>query len=384
MTTLKAEAGERLEYFPAPETHEIRRAVRDWVSDHAGTERAIAQRLGDEPWDRGLWQAAAGDLGLGSLLLPEALGGVAGTYEQAAAVFEEFGRGLLAVPILGNLAFGLGALLPLINRSNPDPTLAALARDIADGAVTVALAAEDTRGAWNGKRPQASAHRGAFALDGECGLVVDAPRAQRLLVFAGPEDQLGLYLVDTADARVLARPTLDPSQELADISFADTPAILLADDEDARDAMRHALVLARVAIAALSLGGAQAALDEAVQYALTRKQFGQPIAGFQAVKHLCANALLAIQQARAVVSYATWALDDGSPESERALLAAKIAATQAYTQSAATAVQLFGAMGTTREVSVQVHFRRARFLALLLGPDDVDLATLADRLGFTP
>jgi alkylation response protein AidB-like acyl-CoA dehydrogenase len=131
------------------------------------------------------------------------------------------------------------------------------------------------------------------------------------------------------------------------------------------------------------VGGAQSALDEAVRYALARHQFGKPIAAFQAVKHMCADALLAIQEAKAVLAYATWALDDGSPEAERALLAAKISATDAYVASAARAVQVFGAMGTTREVSVQVHFRRARFLSLILGSNDTDRETLADQLGLS-
>jgi alkylation response protein AidB-like acyl-CoA dehydrogenase len=378
----------RLGYFPSEDTQALRGAVRDWVSGNTGGARTAAQRLGDEPWDPAVWRGIAG-LGVGDLLLPEALGGMGAGYEDFAASLEEVGRGLLATPVLGSLAFALGALLPGL-REGPAaevaPAAAAdvapaaeLARQIAAGDVIAAVAATDLAGDWHGARPVATAAGDGYTVDGAAGIVVDAPRAGVLLVFAERAGVLGLYRVEHAD--LSARPALDPSQEVADVRFDATPATLLLEPADA--ALDHTLRLGRLAVAALSIGGAESALDDAVAYAKARRQFGRPIAQFQAVKHLCADALLAIQQARAVLAYATWALDDGSPEAERALLAAKIAATDAYVATAATAVQVYGAMGTTREVAVQVHFRRARFLSLLLGGNDEDRDALADQLGFS-
>jgi alkylation response protein AidB-like acyl-CoA dehydrogenase len=364
---------QRLEYFPSEDTRALRGAVRDWVAGSTGGARTAAQRLGDEPWDPALWRGIAG-LGVGELLLPESLGGMGRGYEDLAASLEEIGRGLLATPVLGSLAFALGALLPGRGEGTAD-----LARQVAAGEVVAALAVGDAAGDWHGTRPVATAAGDGYTVDGAAGIVVDAPRAGVLLVFAERSGVLGLYRVD--GARLHPRPALDPSQEVADVRFDGAPAQLLIEPADA--ALAHALRLGRLAVAALSIGGAEAALDEAVQYALARRQFGRPIAQFQAVKHLCADALLAIQQARAVLAYATWALDDGSPEAERALLAAKIAATDAYVAAAGTAVQVYGAMGTTREVAVQVHFRRARFLSLLLGGNDEDRDALADQLGFS-
>ena len=373
MTVTDQDLMQRLEYFPSEDTQALRAAVRDWVAGNTGGARTAAQRLGDEPWDPALWRGITG-LGVGELLLPESAGGMGRGYEDFAASLEEIGRGLLATPVLGSLAFSLGALLPGLTDGSAE-----LARQIAGGDVVAALAVADPAGDWHGARPVATAAGAAYTVDGDAGSVVDAPRADVLLVFAERSGVLGLYRVDGAESR--RRPALDPSQEIADVRFDGTPARLVIEPADA--ALDHALRLGRLAVAALSIGGAEAALDEAVRYALARRQFGRPIAQFQAVKHLCADALLAVQQARAVLGYATWALDDSSPEAERALLAAKIAATDAYVTSAATAVQVYGAMGTTREVAVQVHFRRARFLSLLLGGNDEDRDALADQLGFS-
>jgi alkylation response protein AidB-like acyl-CoA dehydrogenase len=367
---------QRLEYFPSEDTQTLRAAVRSWVAGNTGGARSTAQRLGDEPWDPALWRAIAGELGVGELLLPESLGGLAAGYEDFAASVEEIGRGLLATPLLGSLAFSLGALLPILTGGDEAGDLA---RRIASGRTVAALAVADLSGDWRGRRPTSD----GSTVDGECGLVVDAPRADVLLVLAERSGVPGLYSVEAGAVELRQQPALDPSQEIADVRFAGTPARLLVEGEQAQAALESALRLGRLAVAATSIGGAESALDDAVQYALARRQFGRPIAAFQAVKHMCADALLAIQEARAVLAYATWALDDGSPEAERALLAAKIAATDAYVATAERAVQVYGAMGTTREVAVQVHFRRARSLSLLLGANDEDRDTLAEQLGFS-
>jgi alkylation response protein AidB-like acyl-CoA dehydrogenase len=382
VTATEEDVSGRLRYFPSRDTESLRAAVRSWAEGNTGGAAAVAQRLGDTPWDPQLWRSIAGGLGVGGVLLPEALGGLGAGYEDYAASLEELGRGLLATPVLGSLAFGLGALLPLLAEGPPNGPTSDLAVRIAEGQTVAALAVADMAGTWTGSRPAAAAAGDGYVLDGECGVVIDAPRADVLLVFAERSGVLGLFEADAGAAQLHARPCLDPSQEVADVVFGHTPARLIADGPTAERAFTHALRLGRLAVAAEAVGGAEAALDDAVAYALARRQFGRPIASFQAVKHMCADALLAVQEARAVLSYATWALDDEAPEAERALLAAKIAATDAYVAAAERAVQIFGAMGTTREVSVQVHFRRARFLALLLGSNDTDRETLAGLLGF--
>jgi alkylation response protein AidB-like acyl-CoA dehydrogenase len=372
VTVTEDELTDRLDYFPSEDTQALRGAVRAWVTGNTGGARSVAQRLGDEPWDPATWRSIAGDLGVGDLLLPESLGGMAAGCEEFAATVEELGRGLLATPVLG-FAFSLGALLPAL------PEHGELARRIGSGRTVAALAVADLAGDWHGPGPAAD----GSTVDGECGLVVDAPRADVLLVFAERAGVLGLWSVEAAAAEVRQHPALDPSQEIADVRFSRAPATLLVEGDAAHAALDSALRLGRLAVAALSIGGAESALADAVGYALARRQFGRPIAKFQAVKHMCADALLAIQEAKAVLAYATWALDDGSPEAERALLAAKIAATDAYVAAAERAVQVYGAMGTTREVAVQVHFRRARFLSLLLGANDEDRDALADQLGLS-
>ena len=131
--------------------------------------------------------------------------------------------------------------------------------------------------------------------------------------------------------------------------------------------MEAAVRLARLAIAAEGVGAAEEALRLMVSYAKSRYQFGRPIGGFQAVKHKCAEALIAIEAAKATVSYASWALDDGSPEADLAVLAAKIASVEAFVATAADCIQIHGTFGYTREAPSQSYFRRARWLSLFLG-----------------
>lgn len=393
-TTAPDDLLHELPYFPSADTELRRHAVRAYVTGNLTGPTMLAQRLGEQQFDLAQWRRIMDDIGVGGLLLPESLGGLALGYEDFSVCVEELGRGLLAAPVLGSLALSLGALLPLVGgaaasaqaaaettATAADGPAAQLATGIAAGRTVAALAFADAAGDAHADPPVAVATGDGYTLRGHSELVVNGPQADAFLVFADIDGAPALLRVDASAVVVTAHPSLDPSCPVAAVTFDDAPGVLLATGDAAHAALEGALRLARIAAAALSVGGAESALDETVAYALARHQFGRPIAAFQAVKHMCADSLLAIQQARAVLSYAVWALDDGSPEAPRALLAAKIAATDAYVLAAGNGVQIHGAMGTTLEMAVQVHFRRARFLSLLLGSNDHDREQLARQLG---
>src|SRR5207248_692730 len=82
-------------------------------------------------------------------------------------------------------------------------------------------------------------------------------------------------------------PALDQTRQLARLEFAGVTARLIGSPGDGAAALDRALDVAAVALAAEQLGGAQRALDMAVEYAKTRRQFDRPIGSFQAIKHRC-------------------------------------------------------------------------------------------------
>jgi alkylation response protein AidB-like acyl-CoA dehydrogenase len=101
----------------------------------------------------------------------------------------------------------------------------------------------------------------------------------------------------------------------------------------------------------------------ATDYAKVRKQFGQPIGGFQAIKHLLANVAVGLEFARPVVWRAAYALQHGEQHAATHVSHAKLAAIDVAMLAAETAIQVHGAMGYTYEVDLHYWMKRTWALA---------------------
>jgi alkylation response protein AidB-like acyl-CoA dehydrogenase len=124
---------------------------------------------------------------------------------------------------------------------------------------------------------------------------------------------------------------------------------------------------AAVLVAFEQVGGAQAALDMAREYALGRFAFGRQIASFQAIKHKLADMYVGIELARSNAYYGAWALSKDAPVLGVAAAAARVAASEAYYQAAKENIQVHGGMGFTWEFDCHLHYRRAKLTGLMLG-----------------
>ncbi len=115
------------------------------------------------------------------------------------------------------------------------------------------------------------------------------------------------------------------------------------------------------------MGGARACLEAARGYALERRAFGRPIGSFQAVKHRLADAFAEIELAAANAAAALRVLADGGNVA-RAAAVARLSAIHAFHVAAEANVATHGGMGFTWEADCHLYLRRARLLALALGP----------------
>ncbi|WP_373490088.1 acyl-CoA dehydrogenase family protein [Parasphingorhabdus sp.] len=148
----------------------------------------------------------------------------------------------------------------------------------------------------------------------------------------------------------------------ASLQSVDPLRKLAAAPENATDDP-HLLDLGALMSAAQLVGIADAMLEQAVEYAKMRHQFGQPIGAFQAVKHHLATATVALEFAKPVVWRAAQAMDDSIDRASVHVSHAKLAAGDAALQMAETAIQIHGAMGYTYEVDL--HFWMKRSWALI-------------------
>jgi alkylation response protein AidB-like acyl-CoA dehydrogenase len=193
-----------------------------------------------------------------------------------------------------------------------------------------------------------------------------------IVVAASPKgDGASLYIVALDQAGVSRESvrTLDFSRDHAKIDFKDADADLLGGDGAGWSAAQHLLDRAAVLFAWEQVGGADAALDQAKEYAMGRYAFGRPIASYQAIKHKLAHMYVKNTLARSNCYYGAWALSSGSAELPLAAATARVAGIQAYLNAAQENVQTHGGMGFTWEFDCQFYYRRAKLLSVNIGSE---------------
>jgi acyl-CoA dehydrogenase len=174
-----------------------------------------------------------------------------------------------------------------------------------------------------------------------------------------------LALCDLANVTRTPLESFDNSRLYAGLAFSYSPAEVIAEGEGARGLALEALSRMALVAAWEQLGGAEALLFIARDFANTRKAFGQPIGVFQSVKHRIAELYGLVEITRANCIHA--ASREGEGDFLRAASAARLSATEAYDTAARDTMQIHGGIGVTWESGLHLHMRRARSLAIELG-----------------
>ena len=136
----------------------------------------------------------------------------------------------------------------------------------------------------------------------------------------------------------------------------------------------------RLGMAAASVGLAQACVDEAVKYAKERKQFGRPIADFQAISFMIADMATETEAARQLTYHAALLKDANSPEAGQACSMAKYYASEVANRNAYKAVQIHGGYGYIRDYKVERLYRDARILSIFEGTSQIQQLVIANSL----
>lgn len=361
------------------DSHAVRRAMES----PEGYEAQVWQRIGQELY----WPA---------LMIPEAFGGLGLGFVELAILLEQSGRHLLCSPFFATAALATPALMLGTNTALQADWLGAIAAG--DTRATLAFA---SHGGWEADSVQvvATPDASGYRLNGRYAQVLDGAQAQLLIVAArlpGSAGEHGLCLfalpADTPGVSRVALPTLDQTRRLARIELHDVQLDsrhLLAEAGQGWPLLRDTLQIGAIALAAEQVGGAQQSLDLTLAYIGERQQFGRSIASFQAIKHRCADMMLALECARSAAYYAACVAQerlapDGDPRVAAALddaaATAKIHASEAFFQCAAESIQLHGGVGFTWEYDPHLYFKRARASEQLLGQPTLHRERLAARI----
>ncbi|WP_042364977.1 acyl-CoA dehydrogenase family protein [Streptacidiphilus neutrinimicus] len=268
------------------------------TEDQGRLRDGLRQALTDRRLD---WEELTG-IGVFQLRVPEQDGGLGLGLPEAVLVFEEAGRAVLSGPLVGTEV--AAAVLGLGGRAE-------VVRVPARGPV----------------------------------LVPELPGLDHVLLLR-PDDSLAVLPAAACDAS--PAPAVDPDRPLWRLE-GDLPPGERASAPQARRVAADATLLT----AALQSGLAARAVAEAVAYARTREQFGQPIGAFQAVQHLCADMLARAELARVAVYAAAVSGDPGE------IAGAKLLADEAAVRGARDCLQVHGGMGFTWEARVHRLLKRA-------------------------
>ena len=368
------------EFEFSDELVELRTMVRDFCrefSPEAVVREAMESDTGHDP---ALWRRFGSELGVLGLAVPEAYGGDdAGLVAQAVAV-EEMGAALVCGPVLGTVALAMPALAALTDEDAKRELLP----ELCSGAKLATLVAPLSDGTLDADAVTVTARTtdGAWRLGGEVTQAPDAGTADLLLVVATTDEGPALFAV-AGDAAGLTRTpltTLDLTRRQAALSFAGTPARLLATGAEALGACARAALVAGVLLAVEQVGGAQRMLDITVAHVANRKQFGQAVGAYQAVKHRCANMLIAVETARSAAYHGVWALQDGTDDPQLAASLAKAVASESYAWVSTSAIQMHGGLGFTWEGTPQLYFKRATTDSLTLGTAEQHFDRIAGQV----
>ncbi len=324
----------------------LRDQARKFLAEHASSTRVRRILDTDAPYDADLWHGM-GEMGWMSTAVPEAYGGAGFGYLELCVIAEELGRSLAPTPFSSTIYLAAEALLRAGNEAQKKRWLPRIAQGEAIGCFALA------EGPHVATSRNVSARAGSGRISGAKVPVLDGDVADFAVVLASDDGARGLslFLVDLAGPGVsrTSVSTVDPTRSHARIVFTDAPAEVVGAAGEGWPLVERLLDRAAVLVAFEQVGGAQAALDMAREYALGRFAFGRQIASFQAIKHKLADMYVAVELARSNVYYGAWALSKDAPELPVAAAAARVAATEAYFHAAKENIQTHGGMGFTWE-----------------------------------
>ncbi|MDB5420850.1 MAG: hypothetical protein JWR59_797 [Brevundimonas sp.] len=339
--------------------------------EKASGEHLRVHLTGAAPMNDGLWSDLV-EMGVLGAAIPEAFGGLGLEPLDLAMVFEEAGRTCAPVPLFSSVGLAAEALA----LSSNEAAKAAWLPRLASGEAIGCFAHVERAG------PAISALvETAFAdgvLTGSKFPVADAGVAHVAVVAARIGDEAAVVLValDNTGVTRTFRSGVDELRPHYILTFDGVPGELLARGAEAETLLSALYDRAAVYAAFEAVGGAEACLFMARDYALERKVFSRPIGGFQAIKHRLADMLCLVELARSNAWFAAWALVHAPDEAPLAAAAARISAVEAYEMAARENLQIHGGIGYTWEADCHFYYRRARLLAAHIGT----AAEWSDRL----
>jgi len=355
---------------------EIRPSVREWDE---------AQELPRE-LVRGL-----GALGVLGALLPEDVGGAAMGYVEFALIMEELARVDPSIALIVAAQSSLCAS-HIDHNGSPEQRKKYLP----------SLASGEWVGCWSLTEPSSGSDAAAakatavkdggyWVLNGSKSFVTNAPKADVFVVMAVTDPssrrrRISAFIIEKGTPGLEVARKEDKlgmrASETAQLHLSDCRVpkanLIGKQGEGFLQTMKN-LAHGRVSIAGLSVGIAQGAFEQAVAYAKQRKQFGKPIAEFQAIQDKLADMATQIEAARMLTLRAGWLCDEGRPNAEFSAMA-KLYASEAAVRIADQALQVHGGYGFIKDYPIEKFYRDVKLMTIGEGTSEIQRMVIARQI----
>ena len=337
-------------------------SAREFCRDKSPIAAVRALLDSETGYDENTWREMV-ELGWLGLAIPEEYGGSGLGIGSTVPLAECMGRHMLSTPFFSTTLVAQ-ALLRAGRSAQKETWLPQLATG------TIATLALLDGGDWGAASTDARAERegDSLRLAGEKYYVADAAVAELIIVLCQLEDSPALVLLERSqlpESAIRPHTLLDETKRGAKVNLdgvtVHADAVLSGGDVEAT--LRDLQLLGALLVAAEATGSTAACLDTVVEYLKTRKQFGQLIGSYQALKHPTVDILIGMDSARSLIYHAATVVGDDSldTDAEIACRMAKAQASDALVFAGDRAVQFHGGMGFTYECDAQLYIRRAQW-----------------------
>ena len=316
----------------------------------------------DNKIDHDLWKKIV-DLGWTGIRIPEEYGGLGLGHLELCVIAEELGRFLAPVPFSSSVYLFTETIINFANDEIKDKILPKLV----SGEVVGTLAVTEELMAPSKDNISLSSVDGL--INGKKIAVPDAEVATHVIVVAKTKNGISLQLVDLSSNGVTLehQENIDESRGHFSINFQDVKSEVIGDDTNGWNLYESIIDQAAVLFSYEQIGGSQASLDMAINYAQERYAFGRPIGSFQAIKHKLADMYIALTLAKSNCYYAAWALSTNSADLPTASATARVSSTKAFQLCSKENIQTHGGNGFTWEYDCHMFYRRSKLLSLNIG-----------------
>ncbi|OYD14478.1 acyl-CoA dehydrogenase [candidate division WOR-3 bacterium JGI_Cruoil_03_51_56] len=377
-----------MEYFLTEIQQEIRKLAWRFAQEKMKPVRAELDKTSEFPYKL---MKELGDLGLMGVYIPEEYGGLGGGIMEMCLVVEELSR-IDSGAALGYAASGLGTYPIILGGTKEQkkkylPDLAA--GKLAAFAVTEANAGSDVANVKTSARREGD----YYVLNGTKQFTTNGSVAQIYTVIVSTNPKRGArglsaFIVEDGTPGFSFGKIEDKmgirSSKTAELVFEDckVPAENLIGGKEGYGFIHTMKTFDRTrpGVGAQAVGIAQGALDEAVEYAKTRIQFGAPISSFQAVQTMLADMAIQVESARALVYESARAIDAGVKHVSGISSIAKVMASDAAMKVTTDAVQIFGGYGYMKDYPVEKMMRDAKITQIYEGTNQIQRLVIASEL----